>query len=225
MSIESVKAVIGSDCVLYFSFEERLGSKAYDLSGNNNNGTIYGAGWTYGKIGSGLSFDGVDDYVNVPNSPSLNSFSLTSGMSIEVWVFPYPKSTSQNIVGKTSSFSLSITPSGSFFFIIHDGSSWRPYIYSSVVGFNKWAHVVAVVQTDGTYMLYVNGSRSGGTSTTTNINNSGYPVYLAIGGLGLGLAYFQGIIDEVRIYNRALSEKEIKSLYYRALKTHQAVQI
>ncbi|MBU2565500.1 MAG: hypothetical protein KJ655_04525, partial [Candidatus Thermoplasmatota archaeon] len=51
-------------------FDENNGTTAYDSSGNNNNGTIHGATWTTGVNGSALSFDGVDDYVNIPDSSS-----------------------------------------------------------------------------------------------------------------------------------------------------------
>ncbi|MBI4744389.1 MAG: hypothetical protein HY776_06180 [Actinobacteria bacterium] len=56
----------------YWPFDEGTGSIAYDKSLLNNNGTVYGATWTQGRYGQALSFDGLDDYAQVPNSDSLN---------------------------------------------------------------------------------------------------------------------------------------------------------
>ncbi|MCD6165610.1 hypothetical protein J7K19_02730, partial [bacterium] len=69
--------------VAYWSFDEGTGNIAYDISGNGNNCTIYGAKWTKGKYGSALQFDGVDDYVEVPHSVSLN---ITDAITIEAWI-------------------------------------------------------------------------------------------------------------------------------------------
>ena len=55
-----------------WSFDENIGTTANDSSGYNNTGTVYGATWVQGKYGSALSFDGIDDYVNVSNSSSIN---------------------------------------------------------------------------------------------------------------------------------------------------------
>jgi hypothetical protein len=55
-----------------WSFDENTGTKANDSSGYNNTGTVYGATWVPGKYGSALSFDGIDDYVNVSNSSTIN---------------------------------------------------------------------------------------------------------------------------------------------------------
>ncbi|MCK4624993.1 MAG: hypothetical protein KAV00_06770, partial [Phycisphaerae bacterium] len=56
-----------------WKFDEAKGDRLLDTSGNGNHGTIHGATWTKGRVGGGLRFDGVDDYVEVPKSASLNS--------------------------------------------------------------------------------------------------------------------------------------------------------
>lgn len=59
----------------YWKFDEGSGSIAHDSSGNGQDGTVYGAGWTEGISDKALQFDGVDDYVEVPDNPSLSGFS------------------------------------------------------------------------------------------------------------------------------------------------------
>jgi len=74
-----------SDCmVAYWRFDEGEGTILQD-SANGNDGTICGASWTDGIVGTGLDFDGIDDYVNAGNSPDLTSLT-PAGMTIEAWV-------------------------------------------------------------------------------------------------------------------------------------------
>ncbi|MFQ6057165.1 MAG: hypothetical protein ACE5J9_05430 [Methanosarcinales archaeon] len=72
LSIASAYYPERAGTVGYWHFEEGSGNVAVDSSGLGNNGTIYGATWTTGKVGGALSFDGVDDYVEVPDSVSLD---------------------------------------------------------------------------------------------------------------------------------------------------------
>jgi PKD repeat protein len=76
----------GNNLVAAFSFDEGGGTTVADVSGNTNNGTISGATWTSrGKYGKALSFDGVNDWVTVTDTPALD---LTTGRTLEAWVYP-----------------------------------------------------------------------------------------------------------------------------------------
>ena len=70
--------------ISYWKFDEGSGGIAGDSIGGNN-GIIYGATWTTGLVGGALSFDGVDDYVNIGNVEALN-FERTDTFSIEAWI-------------------------------------------------------------------------------------------------------------------------------------------
>ena len=67
----------------YWNFDQGSGTIAYDSSGYNNHGTIYGASWTSGKVNGALSFDGLNDYVDCGNNETLDP---TQGATIEAWV-------------------------------------------------------------------------------------------------------------------------------------------
>lgn len=71
--------------VAAYSFDEGMGNMVTDASGNGNDGTISGATWTTGHFGGALSFDGLSNLVTVNDS---NSLDLTSGMTLEAWIFP-----------------------------------------------------------------------------------------------------------------------------------------
>jgi hypothetical protein len=93
-----------TDLVGSWHLDEGSGTIAYDSSGNGNDGAIYGATWTTGKNGSALEFDGVDDYVNCGNDPSLN---IADEITVIAWIYPTGKGDSNypRIVDKSSSTS------------------------------------------------------------------------------------------------------------------------
>ena len=68
----------------HWSFDEGNGNVVYDYSGNDNTGNIYGATWVEGVLGGALSFDGVDDYIEISNTPEFNSFTQITTSS---WVY------------------------------------------------------------------------------------------------------------------------------------------
>jgi len=225
MSIESIKAIIGKDCVLYFSFEERGGNKAYDLSGNNNHGTIYGASWTYGKIGSGLSFDGVDDYVQTTSNPI-----VSDDITLVVWIYPRVISDGRyhGFAGYQGPslyyrpFNLWVDPYAGLHWWISNSDNTQTH-KGTISNFfdqaNKW-YFIAFRKSGKKLDIFKYDRKF--SLLDSPFSDLYKPPYYWIGRVD---NYFNGIIDEVMIFNRALSEKEIKSLYYRALKTHQAVQI
>jgi len=200
--------------VAYYSFDD---CSAKDLSGNGNDGIIYGAKCVDGKFGKALRFDGVDDYVEVPDSPSLD---ITDEITIEVWVKGYGFAGDfRQIVGKSPdtvlrhlnfAYDLRVDKAGPLRFSINNGD-WQ-YVLATIEE-GKWYHVVGTY--DGSEMrLYVNGELKDTKSVSGSIITNDAPV--SIGRLPTD-DYWNGIIDEVRIYNRALSEEEIRALYERGV--------
>jgi len=197
--------------VAAYGFNERNGKKVGDDSGNSNNGTISGAKWTTsGRFGSALSFDGANDWVTINHSSSLN---LTTGMTLEAWVQPAAAPVGwQTVVGKYQS--------GAPLYFLHASSDSgdrpatgvyiggeRNLIGGTRLPANVWVHLAATY--DGaTERLYVNGIQVASRPQSGQIQTSSTP--LRIGGNDVWGEYFQGLIDEVRIYNRALTQTEIQ---------------
>jgi signal peptidase I len=225
MSIESIQAIIGSGCVLYLTFEERGGRIVYDQSGNNNNGTIYGASWNYGKFGRALYFDGIDDHILVNNSPSLNVSSIT----LCAWTYPTEFGTDRVIISKNytsgnRSYEIRFLPDGRIrFVVILEGDVIVFFDTPVSAEPNKWNFVAATYTSGQPLRIYLNKTKYESSVTTGRIQSSDIP--LTVGCRSVLYLFFKGIIDDVRVYNRALSDKEIRSIYYRGIKIAQEDQI
>jgi hypothetical protein len=207
-------------------FNEGSGTTAFDSSGNNNHGTLYSgttvcsnpptAGcpqWVDGKFGKALSFDGVDDYVRIPvSSGSSLDFAGKNKITVVAWVKALSSVTANadTFIGQDTSFFMRWRQGG--------GNNWGVGIYNgawrelSVPGaLNTWTHLALVY--DGSILkLYKDGVLAASLATSGNlvanvkeINIGRFPTATT--------QRFNGIIDEVRIYNRALSDAEIQALY------------
>jgi len=206
--------VTSSDFRAFWKFDENGGNIAFDSSSNYNDGTINGATWTSRKSGSALSFDGVNDYVSVGSDSSLNIF---DAITIEAWV----KTTSNNeitVVGRGTSWSDHTinfgVETGYPLFIFANGYSMGDS--NIITGLQKvndgnWHHIVG--RYDGsTIEVYTDGVYDNGkTKTTKPFSNNDIPTNIGV--LGGYNTYFNGTIDEVKIYDRALSASEIQSSY------------
>jgi hypothetical protein len=196
--------------VLGLPFKEGTGTSTTDVSGNNHTTTISGATWTTaGRYGNALAFDGVNDMVTVNDSALLH---LTAGMTLSAWVKPNALQTWPAIMVKERPGDLTYalyanTPSpgpGGYVvtsngFFAAEGGGGLPL--------GAWSHVA--VTYDGTFLrTYVNGVQVGTAGASGPIITSNNP--LRIGGDTVWPdEFFNGAIDEVRVYNRPLSASEI----------------
>jgi len=200
--------------VLWLKFNEGSGNIAYDSSFYNNHGTIYGAVYTDGKFGKALSFDGVDDYVEVPHSPELTW--STEDFTVELWLYFIGRSANfASIISKqtwgSSGWGISSEQNNHGFAFLNGGKSEKYCTKTTTSALkNKWVHM-AFVRKGSNWTWYINGvvDNSG---TLTEFVEGTEP--LQIMGEPAIPRYCEGTIDEVRIYNRALSEEEIIMLYY-----------
>jgi hypothetical protein len=200
-----------SSLVGYWSMDEDTGTVAHDGSSNGNNGTIKDAIWTTGQYGNALAFDGHGSDVTLASIPSISTY-----YSVSIWFKPNELNRIQSLVSLRGSNSYPVI----YLFnnnrlLLYCGDS--KYLYSSKTftsdDLNKWWHVVVVLNgtSSANWKLYINGSDN----TGVHPDSGTYYEPSSSGSIGSnhGGAYFNGVIDDVRIYNRALSATEVATLY------------
>src|SRR4029453_12276095 len=208
----SVPASAQTGLVVAYGFNEGGGGSAGDTSGDGPPALITGSTWTAGKFGGALSFDGVADWVTISHTPLL---SLTNGMTLEAWVKASSVSNWRCVILKERCGGLAYglyagdTGGHSAAFIRRTADSGdTDATGSAVLPLNTWVHVAATY--DGaTLRTFVGGQQVAATSASGAIATSTEP--LRIGGNSIWGEYFSGAIDEVRIYNRALTAAEIQT--------------
>ena len=205
-----------SGLVLYLPFNENTGSTAYDHSNRGNNGTIVNAAWVEGKYGKALSFNGASSYI------TLTSWARPTNLTISAWINPTTISGTRAIfvwcnAGTDKRVALTQTDGKLRFVWLSSLNDYRGYqTNNSVLNAGNWFHVAVTQVGNAAPLLYINGTPEPFTLTdsvgsdalpTTNIDCSigrygAYPYY-----------YFGGIIDDVKVFNRTLSQTEISNYY------------
>lgn len=201
----------GAGLVAAYSFDEESGGVLNDYSGFDNHGQVVMAGgpkWVEGKYCGGLDFNGSGDWVIVSDDASLD---LSSGMTLEAWVFPTgPEDRWQHLVAKqlggvAAYYIAGRTSIGLPWSGFNIGGEWKSSGGGVPAPMFQWSHISSTY--DGnTLIIYVNGSRVGSLEVNAAIESSNDPLH--IGGNILG-EFFEGRIDDVRIYNRPLDPQEI----------------
>ncbi|HKB06390.1 MAG TPA: LamG-like jellyroll fold domain-containing protein, partial [Gemmataceae bacterium] len=206
-------AAAATGLVLALGFDEGTGSTTQDLSGTGNNGTLSNAAWTAaGRYGGSLSFNGTNAWVTVPHSTSLD---LTTGMTLEAWVKPAVAMPA----GAWTTVLFKERPSvdGNYGLFGHMGEGRPGLGFNTPAGdilttaptalaVGAWTHLAATFGA-GTVTVYVNGVAVATRTATGPITTSVAP--LRVGGNSIFGEWFNGLIDEVRVYNRARSAAEI----------------
>ena len=201
--------------VAYWKFDEGSGNTAYDSAGNNN-GTIHGAKWTKGTVGGALSFDGKDNYVMIPDS---DVFDFGKGdFSISTW-FKTVSMSDQFIIGfrgSTKCIEMYVNSASHVGSYIDTGSETirLPFI-NTKYNDGKWHHA-AITLDNGVgngYRLFLDGIMVGALTCSADFSDWSH---IAIGGNPKGTwnkHFFNGQIDEIAIYNQALSAEKVQQLY------------
>ncbi len=186
-----------------------LDNNVEDSSGNNLNGTIVGTpSYITGVAGMALSLNGVDDYVNCGDNAS---FDITEQITLSAWVNTSDSGNGQHnpfVTKGDQSYAIKHASGNSMEFFIYDGT-WQTLSSPVDDSFNgAWHHVAGTF--DGNQLrLYVDGNLADSMDHTGAIATTTYPVNIGRNSQNVD-RFYEGAIDEVRIYNRALSEGEIR---------------
>ena len=194
-------------------------NSAVDSIGGNN-GTLYnGATYAAGQIGQAFSFDGQDDRIHVADSAS---FKLTQSLTIEAWVKANGVSWTQGLIffrgddrGGLDPYQLSLQPSGALNFSVHNGT--RGASANTMMPIGQFVHVAATLDDASNEMkIYINGVLR--TQTNTDVRPFAELDAASNPGIGIGnhggypfghYFPFNGLIDDLKLYDRALTSTEV----------------
>jgi hypothetical protein len=203
----------GPTPVAAYSFENGTGTSLTDTTGKGHTGTIREATWTTtGKYGNALKFDGVNDWVTIADTADLR---LATGMTLEAWVNPTNNTGWRTAVLKERT--------GDLAYALYAGGSTTPLgtVTTSAAGYgeapgpagsapavNTWTHLAATY--DGTTLrLFKNGTQIAATPYAGSIFAGTGPLHL--GGNAIWGEWFAGQLDDVRVYNQALTATQIQT--------------
>jgi hypothetical protein len=212
-------ATTDTGLVLFHQFNEASGTAATDSSGNGNTGTLVNSPTrTTGQSGGAISFDGSNDAVTVPASATVNNL---PAITISAWMRPnnYGENSFGRIIQKTGGFMLYLSSSNQVVFEVpYSTTAIKRQTANNVVTYGTWTHVVATwtgSATGSTIHIYLNGTEVASYLATTNgsgTRNDDSAGALNIGNNAAQDRTFNGILDEVSIYNRALTPTEVAAL-------------
>ena len=205
------KAINDKSLVLYLSFEENQGDKTKDQSETGATGTLNNnVKWTKdGKYGNALSFAGSDQYVEVPDIPQLD---ITKEITMEAWVYPIEVQADSSLYGRrdsanTGGYCMQWT-NGKIETWIYIGTWNGTRDKQTIVPkTGAWHHVAGVYDGKNVYQ-YVDGELDIDFALSGSINS--VAEVFRVGQAQTSLTPMHGTIDEVTIYNRALTQKEIQ---------------
>ncbi len=203
--------------VAYWNFDETQGNIAYDYSGNGNNGTIYDAIRVDGISGRALSFDGRNDYVEFGDKVGLEIY---NNWSFSGWIKTADSSSEPTIIVKgmyttyLPGYALVLNYGRIRFGLLNVNLNGGSISSNYPVNSGRWKHIAITRNgSSGEVKIYIDG-----VIDTTKILPAGSADtpsrYNFLMGVGEGSNnYFNGAIDEVRIYDRVLSAEEVKTLH------------
>jgi len=203
-----------AELVAHWKLDEGSGTTAVDATGNGNDGTLEGdPQWVVGYFVEALQFAGSPDRVVVPFSAQLNP---EEALTFSVWANVEPGSsgwrspiTSRDDYPQRG-YIIYAGTDGNWQFWIGTGSGWSTAA-GPPIQTGEWTHVAAVY-TPGNQKLYINGELAGEASGTISLNTD---KYLSIGAgrtdMPNGDYFFAGMVDDVRVYNHAQTEDEIRA--------------
>ncbi|MFH1905195.1 MAG: LamG-like jellyroll fold domain-containing protein [bacterium] len=210
------------DCVgLWHLDHEGADDEAIDSSAYGNHGTLVTMDtnpaspdfcWVDGKIGNALELDGVDDYVEIPHTPSIN-LEANHPFTISYWMYESLPNLCATVMKGSfwDGYGHLLSATDNRILIYTDGSVSIELAVSNAWDCNKWYHIAQTYDSSGVIRVYSNGALKGTSAAGKNLITNAEPLYI---GADDGVRYyFNGAIDEVRIYSKALTAEEIEELF------------
>ena len=205
------------DLVGWWKLDEGAGLTAVDWSGHGNHGTLTGdPQWVMGYDADALEFDGDGDYVEVPHDVSLT---VDTEVTVMAWINAERHNSAagnwQGILGKSNnprSYSFYTYTDGTLHFSTDVDGAHVGSNSTGLVPLNEWVHVAAAMTAGGQHLYYINGEPAGEGVAGATLPGTTDTATVRIGMTNEGGNGFLGLIDDARIYNKALTQDEIKQV-------------
>jgi len=202
-----------AELVGYWKFDEGTGMTAVDSSGYGNDGTLKGPPeWAVGQLGEALDFDGSSDYVEVPHNPSL---SITEAITIAAWTYMSTGASGEMAIVSKGGWAANNLPyeltmeAGSIIYWQFYDDAGRDTCSPDSPPVDEWHHITGTY--DGTlFKCYIDGELADEWAYTGTMPENELSVM--IGRRTTGGCQFNGLIDEVMIYNHALSDDQVPQI-------------
>jgi prepilin-type N-terminal cleavage/methylation domain-containing protein len=221
---QSLLANYGDEAVAVWNFDECSGATVSDASGYKNNGTM-GAAWsTRTPSGKNCSIDTTSGSVTVPDNSTLD---IQDHLTVSLWLYETVEYAGYAAIpiqkyGGTADANFRLYVFGSTYttprrlqFYATRGGTWAAIGSYTILDLNEWTHVAITYDSTKGGQLFINGSAKGGFSGTGLLSTNTSD--LLMGGS------FPGYIDDVQIFNRALSARDIQTLYAEGAQTKNIV--
>lgn len=199
--------------IAYWRLDEGTGTKASDCTPGAHHGTVMGAVWAPGKVGSGaLAFTG--DTVELGNPPA---FQLIGAMTVSAWINVNRTDVSGRILSKSSQsdrgWEINIEAGGTLEFKVARDTASYAQVSRPFPTLKQWKHVAGVYQPGTALRLYVDGTEVAATTSNVPAQQRNSPLDVRMGAMPNELCCrMDGTIDDVRLYGRALTAAEVRAL-------------
>jgi len=203
-------------------FDDGGGDVARDTSGNENDGQVNNADWVAGQFGGALEFAGGASNVEIQHAEELSvqEFTLMAWMNVPDFTGAWQTIMTQNTGGPTRNYGLFINDgSGLIHYSFTSANAWSSHNASSNVVDGEWRHIAATYDFE-TFFCYVDGEVDGQTAVGLEPDTADSVITI---GSWVGGGWIQGAIDEVALFNHALTQDEIQGFMERGLSV-QAVE-
>jgi Concanavalin A-like lectin/glucanases superfamily/Secretion system C-terminal sorting domain len=184
-----------------------------DIRSNNNAVLVNGTSFGLAKVAQGFLLDGVNDYLQIPNAGNLAVTSVT----VEAWIKPTVIDQFQRVVSNSSAYDLFLDNSAQLRFIINPQSSGPgtgiDVGFVGPVNAGEWIHVAGTYdESTGIGRIYLNGVQRASLDLQDSNPLISHGNTVFIGSAAGVVSYFQGLIDEISVYDRSLAAQEIQSI-------------
>jgi len=226
INVENISSGPVTGLVGYWSFDSPFvsGNTLFDQSGNNNNATTFFTSAVAGEIGQAMQFNGASSYVQVPSASDVQEiYDLLGDLSLSLWVQTTNSIRDEALISKFDAggtgygYLLRTTPAGTAELLLGNlnvvsGNN----VATDVTKINdgNWHHIAVVIKLGVSVTFYVDGALSSSFSVDSAANSANSDLQFGLNPYAPYGTYFTGSMDEVRIYDRALSAGDVASLFH-----------